>query len=184
MIDIGNSLINSSFVKVSSLNETNMQQTGFYCIKLKEGHKFPNAKYQTLYKQRKDRIIYVGIAYSQNLSERLVKGELRGEKAATFFRDIGTILQYQPIKRKGNSKSSISNYTFSTQNIQDIRLWINDNLEVNYVPFEGEKKMLEEIETDIIKKYVPFLNIKNNPQRLQRLKFDRKQYREKLKKEI
>ena len=66
---------------------------GIYCIKLAHDVELP-AKFGIV---REDRIIYIGMA-SVSLRERLWREELRDVNPATFFRSIGTILEYLPSK--------------------------------------------------------------------------------------
>ena len=52
------------------------------------------------------------------------------------------------------------NYKFSQANQQEIISWINDNLIVNWIEFSGD---FETLETELICKYKPLINIANNP---------------------
>lgn len=155
--DTERKLISGTFTPVNSLNERNIPtSSGIYCIKLRKGVVFP-ANYGKI---REDGIIYIGIA-SESLFERLWNEELNCYSPATFFRSIGAMLGYLPPKGSLYGKTT-RNYKFSDSDEEKIRVWMRRSLLVNYL--QVDKRDLNDIEDQLIKKYMPLVNIKGNPQ--------------------
>lgn len=138
--------------------------TGFYCIMIKESHKIPKS-FSNILTSRKHNILYIGIA-SQSLKKRFLNQELRARGHGTFFRSIGAILGYRPEKGSLSHKANKRNYTFQREHEKEIIDWINKNLKVNWVPFQGNYRT---IETGLIEKHLPLLNIAKNPLSLKEL---------------
>lgn len=138
--------------------------SGLYCIRIKDIDMLPKP-FDSILKDRKHNIIYIGIA-SQSLSRRFLNQELRAKGHGTFFRSIGAVLGYRPIKGSLLNKANKRNYTFSPTNEKKIIEWINSNLTINWIVFNGD---FESIETGIIQRYLPLLNLAKNPLALQQL---------------
>ena len=159
-------LIKGDFKSVSSLSaETIPNESGIYCIKLRENSTLPS-KYGKI---REDRIIYIGIA-SKSLRERLWEEELNHKRAATFFRSIGAMLDYLPPKGSLYGKKT-RNYKFSLEDTDKIQKWMKQSLRVNFIKVENSE--IDNIEDSLIKKYTPLVNISKNPNASEELKSER-----------
>lgn len=143
---------------------------GLYCIRIKEPSKLSKL-FRDALAEREHNIIYIGIA-SQSLSKRFLGQELRARGHGTFFRSIGAVTGYRPPKGSLKNKANKRNYTFAAADEQKIIEWINENLMVNWVVFNGD---YESIETSLIAKYKPLLNIAKNPAAIQAVKDLRKE---------
>lgn len=133
---------------------------GLYCIRGLKNAIF-EAPFCTILQEREHNIIYIGIA-SQSLQKRLNQ-ELRAKGHGTFFRSLGAVLGYTPPPGSLVGMGNQNNYKFCAQDERKIIKWINDNLLVNWVPMnEG----LAEVEKDLLKKYLPLLNLAGNPEAL------------------
>lgn len=137
---------------------------GLYCIRISDPTKLPNP-FNTILPDRQHNIIYIGIA-TENLNKRFLNQELRANGHGTFFRSIGAVLGYRPIKGSLVTKKNKRNYKFSKTDEQEIIEWINDNLTVNWVEFSGDFKTLE---TELINKHRPLINLAKNPLALKEL---------------
>lgn len=116
-------------------------------------------------------ILYIGIA-SENLYNRFLNQELRAKGHGTFFRSMGAVLGYKPPKGSLIEKRNKKNYKFSKTDELKIIGWINENLMVNWVESAGD---LDSLETSLIVKYLPLLNLSKNPAALQILSYLRKE---------
>lgn len=137
---------------------------GIYCIRIKDVKKLPKP-FDGLLQERNHNIIYIGIA-SQSLNKRFLNQELRANGHGTFFRSIGAVLGYKPIKGSLLTKANKRNYTFSAADNAKIIEWINRNLTISWVSYQGN---LEIFETTLIQKYLPILNLAKNPAALKHL---------------
>lgn len=137
---------------------------GLYCIRIKDKTKLP-APFNKLLTERSHNIIYIGIA-STSLSSRFLNQELRANGHGTFFRSIGAVLGYRPTKGSLINKANKRNYKFSPVDETKIIEWINKNLVVNWVECDKE---FDTIETDLLYKHRPLLNIAKNPSALAHL---------------
>ena len=79
---------------------------------------------------------------------------------------LGAILGHTPVKGSLQTKKNKRNYKFPISAEQEIITWINNNLIVNWVEFDGD---FESIETELIQKYLPLFNIAKNPSKLKLL---------------
>ncbi len=131
---------------------------GLYCIRINDISKLPKP-FDNLIKERKHNIIYIGIA-SQSLCKRFLKQELRATGHGTFFRSLGAVLGYRPAKGSLISKANKKNYTFNPNDEKKIIEWINSHLIVNWVEIEHD---FENLETGMIQKHLPLLNLAKNP---------------------
>ena len=82
------------------------------------------------------------------------------------------MLGHRPPKGSLITKANKRNYKFSPTDEQKIIKWINDNLQVNWVEFSGD---FESLETGLITKYRPLINLAKNPSALQILSDLRKE---------
>lgn len=147
-----------NFKDASIIDNLIPNSPGLYCIRIKNKKNLPEP-FRNLLKDRKHNIIYIGIA-SQNLMKRFLNQELRAKGHGTFFRSIGAVLGFRPEKGSLLTKANKRNYKFNTKNENEIINWINQNLKVNWVTFQGN---FESVETGIIQRYLPLLNIAKNP---------------------
>lgn len=160
-VSVEEELIKGDFKSVSSLSTDAIpNKSGIYCIKLREGSTLPSK----FGKIREDRIIYIGKA-STSLRKRLWEEELNHKKAATFFRSIGTMLNYLP---KGSFGGKPANYKFSEEDTDAIRKWMKRSLRVNFIKVK-ETEIIN-IEDALIKKYTPLVNISKNPKASEELR--------------
>lgn len=157
---IEENLLKGVFLGVSELNNGKRVPTipGLYCIKLKDGAKFP----KDYGKIREDGIIYIGKA-SQSLKARLWEEELNHQRPATFFRSIGAMLGFLPPKGSliGKKNTRNYNYKFSIEDTEKIKTWMKESLLVKFISLPQAR--LEAVETALIEKLTPLVNIKHNP---------------------
>lgn len=138
--------------------------SGLYCIRIKNASKLPEP-FDKILSARKHNILYIGIA-SGNLHKRFLQQELQAKGHGTFFRSIGAVLGYRPPQGSLNDKKNKKNYKFSKTEEEQIAKWINNNLTVNWIELtEG----LDTLETSLIAKYHPLLNLAKNPVALKEL---------------
>lgn len=131
---------------------------GVYCIRIYDYDKLPKP-FNKLMKERQHNIIYIGIA-TKSLSSRLLGQELRAKGHGTFFRSIGAVLGHQPPKGSLILKANKRNYKFAPTDEHKIIDWINTNLALNWVECDLD---FEELESELISKHKPLVNIANNP---------------------
>jgi hypothetical protein len=155
------------FLRFNELDIEKLQSNGFYFLRIKEKSKLP-LKYNNILEKRDNRIIYIGKAENQSLKDRLDQ-EILHTKPGTFFRSIGCVLVYFPIKGHLKNKCNKYNYKFSKEDTKKITEWLLENIEIcilNTDEFHLEK--------DLINKYRPLLNQSHNPFKLKELEKDRK----------
>jgi len=159
--------IDGKFCSIKDLNENILNSTGFYCVRLKENSRLPD-RYQSILDQRKHKFIYIGKAEGQTLKERLEQ-ELELKSPGTFFRSIGCVLKYFPIKGHLQGKSNQNNFKFSANDKSEIIEWLRKNVDLSIAKYTGDFN----IESELIRKYCPLLNDTHNPMKLQVLKDDK-----------
>ena len=147
-----------NFKSAAIIDDLVPNNPGIYCIRIKDGSKLPKP-FDSLLKDRKHNIIYIGIA-SKSLSKRFLNQELRAKGHGTFFRSMGALLGFRPEKGSLLSKANKMNYTFPEKDEKKIIKWMNSNFIINWVEFNDD---IENLETLIIKKYLPLLNLAKNP---------------------
>ena len=130
---------------------------GIYCIRIKNGENLPGIFARVL-ELRGHNIIYIGIA-SKSLKTRFFNQELRAKGHGTFFRSLGAVLHFRPLKGSLVEKSNKRNYKFTPQDEKEIIKWINNNLLINWIEMSDN---VSEFETQLILKYKPLLNIAKN----------------------
>lgn len=139
-------------------------KSGLYCLRIKEIKNLPKP-FDSLILDRNHNIIFIGIA-SQSLSKRFLNQELRAYGHGTFFRSIGAVLGFKPTQGSLINKKNKRNYTFRAEDEKKIISWINSNLLVNWIEFEGD---FESFESEIISRHLPLLNLAKNPKALKHL---------------
>lgn len=161
-------ITDNNFKEISQLDKEILAKKGFYCIRLKEKSKLPS-KYQAILDTRKHRIIYIGKA-EKSIKQRLEQ-ELEHKSPGTFFRSIGCVLGYSPMKGHLIGKVNQNNFKFSKRDTKEIVNWLKENTEVSAIAYEGNFNL---VEGKLIEKYTPLLNIDKNPLKLKELIDDRK----------
>jgi len=170
--NIENSLIvEGDFRNFADLDPEILKSSGLYCIRLKQHSRLPE-RYQNVLDKRKYKLIYIGKAEGQILRERLSQ-EIEHKKPGTFFRSIGSVLKYLPMKGHLKGKSNQKNFRFSKDDTAEIVKWLKANVEISIAKHESSF----EIEHEFIRKYCPLLNDTHNPLRLQELIDDKAECR-------
>jgi len=155
---IKNLINEANFRSINEIDSLVRDASGLYCIRITDVNRLPSP-FNSILKERNHNIIYIGIA-SQSLSKRFLNQELRAKGHGTFFRSIGTVLGYLPPKGSLVEKKNKRNYKFSPEDEEKIIDWMNTNLVVNWVKINAN---LEDIESILINKYEPLLNLSKNP---------------------
>lgn len=158
-----------SFKSAGKIDDLAPHNPGLYCIRISDSNKLPKP-FNTFLAGRQHKIIYIGIA-TRSLNKRFLNQELHANGHGTFFRSIGAVLGHRPPKGSLTTKANKRNYKFSPTDQQKIIKWINDNLHVNWVDFSGD---FETLETELINKHRPLINIAKNPSALKELSDMRK----------
>jgi hypothetical protein len=148
----------NNYKKASDIDKIVPDRIGIYAIRIRDINLLEK-EFRIDLDNRKHDLMYIGIA-SKSLRKRFLKQELRAKGHGTFFRSLGAILGYTPDKGSLSTKKNKNNYKFSEQNESDIIKWINANLLVNWVVCETD---IDKIETMLIKKHIPLINIEKNP---------------------
>ena len=171
-----------NFMKVSVLSDVMIpDKPGLYAIKIKDVNDLPSPFCDELVK-RNHNLLYIGMA-SDSLLQRFWNEELHNEKPATFFRSIGAILGYRPVKGSLVDNENKKNYKFCPVDTVEINKWISGHLLVNcmvviaypYKDKDGKEnkeekkkntKLIEDMETQLIQMYKPIVNIAKNPYKM------------------
>ena len=159
----------SDFKLAKSIDLSVPSKPGMYCIRIKNIDALPKP-FSTELNKRGHNIIYIGIA-TKSLNKRMLNQELRANGHGTFFRSLGAVLGYKPPINSLSTKKNKRNYKFSDTGEAKIINWINENLLINWVE---QSSNLEEIETVLILKNTPLLNIAKNPVSMRELSLLRK----------
>lgn len=167
---IKNLMNEANFKSINEIDSLVPDASGLYCIRITDVNRLPSP-FNSILKERNHNIIYIGIA-SQSLSKRFLNQELRAKGHGTFFRSIGAVLGYLPPKGSLVEKKNKRNYKFNPKDEEKIIDWMNTNLAVNWVEINTN---LENIETLLINKYEPLLNLAKNPVALEILSELRKE---------
>ncbi|MDA3904958.1 MAG: hypothetical protein PF484_02670 [Bacteroidales bacterium] len=160
----------SKFKSAKNIDENVPFCPGIYCIRIKNIDALPKP-FDVELKKRKHNIVYIGIA-TQSLNKRMLNQELRANGHGTFFRSLGAVLGYRPPLNSLVNKNNKRNYKFSALDSALIIKWINESLTINWVEQSSD---LEEIETILIRKNKPLLNLAKNPEALLELSLLRKE---------
>ena len=122
----------------------------------------------------KHQIIYIGKTESSQ-EKRDAKTHFTTGKTgnSTVRKSIGSILctneNLKPIPRNDNdyNEGRFSHFMFDEPSEKIITDWMENNLSISFYEYPEGKKLIDELETDIIKELKPFLNIDhknpNNP---------------------
>ena len=148
----------SSFTSAKAIDAKVPLKPGIYCFKIKNIVALPKPFNTELLKWGSN-IIYIGIA-TKSLNKRMLNQELRANGHGTFFRSIGAVLGYKPPFNSLMNKKNKRNYKFSVADETKIVNWLSENLLVNWVE---QSVGLEKIETALLRKYKPLLNLAKNP---------------------
>jgi hypothetical protein len=134
---------------------------GLYAIFVDEADELPAPFAKILHDQRTE-LIYIGIA-KKSLLTRLVEQDLHHRRSSTFFRSLGTVLDFRPpaVSLLGG------NYKFSKPDTDAIIEWIDEHLSVRWFCMDPAPKKAE---TEAIKCLRPLLNITDNPAALPALR--------------
>ena len=159
-----------NFKSADGIDNLVPKKSGLYCIRISDINKL-SKPFNTFLAERRHNIIYIGIA-TTSLHQRFLNQELRANGHGTFFRSIGAMLGHRPSKGSLTDKANKRNYKFSSENEQKIIKWINDSLKVNWIEFNND---FEALETELINKYKPLLNLAKNPLALKELSDLRKE---------
>lgn len=161
-----------NFKSVSDVKVQLPEQSGLYCIRVKDRNVFDGAFRSTLVERKHD-IVYIGIA-SKSLHRRLSQ-ELWAKGHGTFFRSIGAVLGYRPEKGSLANRKNKNNYKFSAKDEVQIIKWIESNLKINWLVMPDQ---LNQVEHALINHYLPLLNIAGNPGALEELRALREECKE------
>ena len=153
-----------NFKSAGTIDKKVQDEPGLYCIRIADPSALPTP-FNSLLTARGHNILYIGIA-TRSLKKRFLGQELRAEGHGTFFRGMGAVIGCRPPKGSLNDMANKNNYTFSSADKKKIIQWINQNLLVNWVVFEGD---FGNIETQLITQYLPLLNTDKNPEKLKEL---------------
>lgn len=154
-----------NFKRVCDLTEFQVPDIpGIYVIRISDVNAL-DLPFRDELLSRGHNLLYIGIA-SKSLRERLWRQELNHEKPATFFRSLGAILGYRPIKGSLIGKKNTKNYKFSPSDTNKIREWIKGHLLVNFIATSDK---LEDFEKQLICTYKLILNIKKNPYKMEKV---------------
>lgn len=155
-------LINEkNFKSARGIDRTVPDEPGAYCVRIHNVVCLPEP-FRSYLIERNHNILYIGIA-TQSLKKRFLNQELRAIGHGTFFRSVGALLGYWPAAGSLINKANKRNYKFNASDEGEIISWLNQNTVVNWVKFSSG---LDEFETDLIRKYLPLLNIAKNPSAL------------------
>jgi len=169
--DVAKRLMDESLFKSAKNIDLNAPSSpGIYCVRIKNMDALPKP-FDAELKKRKHNIVYIGIA-TQSLNKRMLNQELRANGHGTFFRSLGAVLGYRPPINSLANKKNKRNYKFSVSDSANIINWINENLMINWVV---QSSGLEEIETTLLRKHKPLLNLAKNPEALIELSALRKE---------
>jgi len=160
---------NDQFLSAGIIDKKVPRVPGLYAILIKKPDALPEP-FKSEMLRRGNRLIYIGIA-TTSLHQRMLNQELRAHGHGTLFRSLGAMLGYVPPYNSLNGKKNRRNYTFSCEDENRIIDWINEYLLVSWIELSNS---LEEVETGLIIKYRPLLNIAKNPYAMKPLSVLRK----------
>ena len=136
---------------------------GIYAVAY-TGKNFPiSLNEQDLYEGE---IIYIGKT-TKSARSRILNTHFKTGRtgSSTLRRSIGAILRERlnltPVKR-GLSHSGVRDFKFIDESERLLTTWMVENLSVSFVPCNHGKRLLNELESDIIYILNPILNISKN----------------------
>jgi len=162
-------MIDDQFLSAGIIDKKVPPVPGMYAIRIKNPDALPEP-FKSEMLRRGNRLIYIGIA-TTSLHQRMLNQELRANGHGTFFRSLGAMLGYVPPYNSLNDKKNKRNYTFSNEDENRIIDWINEHLLVSWIE---QSNSLEEVETGLIIKHKPLLNVAKNPYAMEALSALRK----------
>lgn len=130
---------------------------GLFCIRIKDP-KALDAVFLNVLNERNHTILYIGVA-SESL-RIFFEEELKAKGHGTFFRTIGAVLGYLPEEGSLIGKNNQDTYKFSANDEQEIIVWIEEHLVVNWIATNTD---LHAVQSKLIKEHLPLLNIAGNP---------------------
>jgi hypothetical protein len=145
---------------------------GLYALRVKDISNLPPLFKNELVST--ETLIYIGKAEKQTIYDRLLQ-ECQGKGHGTFFRGIGSLLNFKPEKGSLRGKENKNNYSFSKNDKEEIVNWMNENLILNFVKVENN---ILGVESKLIGRYCPILNTTYNPHKSKTLAILRKSCRE------
>lgn len=152
-----------NFKRVCDLTENQIPNIpGIYAIRISDVHDIAEPFCSELL-NRGHNLLYIGIA-SKSLRKRFWQEELNHQRPATFFRSLGAILGYRPIKGSLMGRKNTKNYKFCPNDTEKIRQWMQEHLIVNFITTSDHLKDLEE---RLICSYKPIINIQKNPYKME-----------------
>ena len=114
----------------------------------------------------KGEIIYVGKSDS-SIKKRLYRSHFNDKKtgSSTVRRSLGAILkedlELEPIPRSVKEKK-FRDYAFIYEGEVRLTNWMVNNLSVSFYDYPHGKKQINDLESKIIKRLIPVLNLKKN----------------------
>ena len=111
-------------------------------------------------------IIYIGKSDS-SIKKRLYRSHFNDKKtgSSTVRRSLGAILkedlELEPIPRSVKEKK-FRDYAFIYEGEVRLTNWMVNNLSVSFYDYPHGKKQINDLETKIIKRLIPVLNLKKN----------------------
>ena len=135
---------------------------GIYAIAL-NGSNFPFFNDQSI---KEGTILYVGKSDS-SIKKRVYKSHFNSDKtgSSTVRRSLGAILkehlELEPIPRSIKEKR-FRDYSFIYEGEVRLTEWMINNLSVSFYDYPYGKKQINDLETKIIKRLKPVLNLKKN----------------------
>ena len=114
----------------------------------------------------KGEIIYIGKSDS-SIKKRLYRSHFNDKKtgSSTLRRSLGAILkedlELEPIPRSVKEKK-FRDYAFIYEGEVRLTNWMVNNLSVSFYDYPHGKKQINNLETKIIKRLIPILNLKKN----------------------
>lgn len=132
---------------------------GLYAIRVRDRAALP-PEFAAHSLERGHDLIYIGVA-SKSLRRRFLGQELRARGHGTFFRSIGAVLGYRPVRGNLIGRANPRNFTFATHDELNIIEWINENLLVNWIEYPALQQ--KTAEGSLIRQHLPLLNLAGNP---------------------
>ena len=166
--DIGKiiQLLERSLVSITSIKSFS-DMPGIYGIGF-GGLRFPLASIREYILHRP--ILYIGkTEYSQLKRDKKTHFTSGKTGSSSVRRTFGAILRDElslvPIPRSTKEKSDkkYRNYKFMENSEERLTTWMLQNLSLSFWKYSMDDESLDDIETQLIKKYVPVLNHRYNP---------------------
>lgn len=151
--------------KINEISELLIPNSpGLYCMRIVFVDKLP-LEYAKILDKREHNILYIGTT-RKSLKDEFYNNELMAKGPGEFFNLLGIILGYSPLKHSYSEKYGKLLFRFSDFDSGKIADWIEENIVVNFAEYGGD---LETAEKTLIEKYIPLMNIRNNPEPVKEL---------------